>query len=827
MRTLVEFLFVGHSPSLVLVAALVCIISSFACINLLHHARKTAGRIRYVWLMVAAIAVGFGVWSTHFVAMLAFQTSIDITYSIAMTVLSLAVAIGVSGLGLWVATIGKTRRDMAVAGAILGLGIVSMHFVGVASMIMGGAILWNPWLVAASVVMALVFGAAAAVVSMDITKRGAAWATVLLVLAICSLHFTAMSALNLDNCFTTGGRYDLSPAMMAGSLAIGSLLILFAALGSLVLDNRERRRDMREEVRRQRDERQIGEVRHKLQMALTHMGHALCLFDSSEQLILHNGRLTEIIGVPADTVLEGLTLRQLCELTALVQNGDTEAALQQAAESYDQHKALIAQPQGGEMLHQLGAGRAARVLHSPIGDGSWVTTIEDVTERKQSEAKIAYLARHDALTGLPNRLQFIDTLEAAIAAAEPLRQRVAVIGIDLDHFKDINDIYGHAVGDTVLQTISSRIIGKIIDRESVARFGGDEFVALKTYVSDSELNDFVLRLETALLEKVEIEGTMIGPGASIGVAVYPQDGDSCDKLLNNADLAMYRAKASIEQKICFYEASMDEAARARRATAKDIWTAMEKQQFFLHYQIQRSVLTEEITGYEVLLRWKHPLRGLVSPAEFIPIAEECGAIVALGDWVLETACREAAEWALQHKIAVNLSALQLVNSNLVDKVASVLKATGLAPSRLELEVTETAIIADKGRALHILRQIKALGVTIAIDDFGTGYSSLETLRSFPFDKIKLDRSFVCELETSKQAKAIVRAVLALGRSLEVPVLAEGVETREQMKVLRIEGCNEVQGFLFGRPNTLSELSNTMHIYELPAHNPVPQAAFSR
>jgi predicted signal transduction protein with EAL and GGDEF domain len=298
---------------------------------------------------------------------------------------------------------------------------------------------------------------------------------------------------------------------------------------------------------------------------------------------------------------------------------------------------------------------------------------------------------------------------------------------------------------------------------------------------------------------VQYQDVMVATSGSIGVAIYPQDGKEHSKLLSNADLALYRAKAEFETRVCYYESEMDEHARQRRAMANDLWQALENDAFTLVYQVQKSVSTGEVTGYEVLLRWVRPGFGPVSPAEFIPVAEECGAINAIGAWVLKTACMEAASWPEPHKIAVNVSGMQLAQVELVDLVKMVLFQSGLAPERLELEVTETAIITDKKRALSILRQIRDLGVSIAIDDFGTGYSSLATLRSFPFDKIKLDRSFMSEVEHSEQSKAIVRAILALGRSLSVPVLAEGVETLEQLNVLRMEGCNEAQGFLLGRP----------------------------
>lgn len=429
----------------------------------------------------------------------------------------------------------------------------------------------------------------------------------------------------------------------------------------------------------------------------------------------------------------------------------------------------------------------------------------DRTEQLETSEKILFMARHDAMTGLPNRVHFLERLDEVMSALHPGQQQVAVVSIDLDGFKEVNDAFGHGVGDQLLSELGRRLKASVGENEMVARFGGDEFVAFKLIRHQRQLSDFITRLQRALTGMLRLAQTDIVPGASLGVALFPGDAIDRAQLLNNADLAMYRAKKSLDEKICYYEANMDEASRARRAMARDLWVALEQGQFFLNFQIQRAVSGDEITGYEVLLRWQHPTQGLIPPATFIPVAEECGAISAIGDWVLEHACREAVLWNLQPRIAVNLSALQLSNAGLVEKVRAVLAATGLPAHRLELEVTETALIADRDRALHLLQQLKAMGVTIAMDDFGSGYSSLETLRSFPFDKIKLDRSFINELETSQQAKAFVRAILALGHSLNVAVLAEGVETEAQRAILEEEGCQEGQGYLFGYPALLSRL----------------------
>ncbi len=413
--------------------------------------------------------------------------------------------------------------------------------------------------------------------------------------------------------------------------------------------------------------------------------------------------------------------------------------------------------------------------------------------------RLQWMALNDALTGLPNRVHFNDYLDRELERAQANGWTIAVLGIDLDRFKEINDLRGHDTGDKVLKTIASRLAALLQPGEFTARVGGDEFACVKRYTSMDDLHEFTARLENALYEPIRFDAFEGNTGGSIGVALFPQDGADAATLISNADLAMYRAKADKERTICLYEKQMDDAARARKSLTAELRCAAENGELELHYQVQNMVRTGEISGFEVLLRWRHPQRGMVSPVEFIPMAEECGAIVEIGEWVLRTACIESLAWATPHRIAVNVSAVQLTQGDFAHTVQSILVETGFPPNRLEIEITESAIISDKVRALHALRRIRALGVAVAIDDFGAGYSSLETLRTFPFDKIKLDRSFTHGLERDAQAKAIVRAVLALGKSLEIPVLAEGVETPEQLSILRTEGCSEAQGYLLGRP----------------------------
>lgn len=450
---------------------------------------------------------------------------------------------------------------------------------------------------------------------------------------------------------------------------------------------------------------------------------------------------------------------------------------------------------------------AVAVVGLIVAATGFASYLIDERGRLESFERLQHLALNDALTGLANRVSFNDRLDHEIdRAREDKETMTAVIVIDLDRFKEINDLRGHAAGDQALKIVARRLAKLSGEGEFVARLGGDEFAAIKRFKDQKDLLGLVSRLEKSLFEPLRLDDFEIAAGASIGVAVYPRDGADRERLVSNADLAMYRAKNDVTRAVCFYESAMDETARARRALATDLRQAIERGELSLHYQVQTSVPTGATCGYEALLRWNHPMHGMIPPAEFIPIAEENGSIMAIGEWVLRTACRQAASWDNNHKIAVNLSPVQFAHANLAKLVHQILVETGLSPKRLELELTESTIVADKVRTLHILRQIKALGVTIAIDDFGTGYSSLDTLRSFPFDKIKLDRSFMADVERSPQAKAIIRAVLTLGRSLDIPVLAEGVETHVQLTILQVEGCNEAQGYFLGRPKPIDQIS---------------------
>jgi diguanylate cyclase (GGDEF)-like protein/PAS domain S-box-containing protein len=424
--------------------------------------------------------------------------------------------------------------------------------------------------------------------------------------------------------------------------------------------------------------------------------------------------------------------------------------------------------------------------------------VEDITERMQAEARIAHMAHHDTLTDLPNRVAFNERFCATLNHAAAAGERFAVMCIDLDRFKEVNDVFGHAVGDAVLCEAARRLTAAA-EGAFVARLGGDEFTLIATGCGEPEAAERLAeRLAAAMADEFRVNEHYTRMGMSVGVALYPADGVDASTLLANADAALYRAKAQARGSIRFFEPEMDTRLRERRALQRDLQSAIEAGELILHYQPQARI-DRTVVGFEALARWQHPSRGMVPPGTFIPLAEETGLIVPMGEWILREACREAASWPQPLQIAINLSPVQFRHGDLAALVHTVLLETGLAASRLELEITEGVLIGDFSRAVAILRRLKSLGVRIAMDDFGTGYSSLSYLQSFPFDKIKIDQAFISNLERNAQSAAIVRAVIGLGRGLGLPVVAEGVETEGQLAFLTREACDEIQGYLIGRP----------------------------
>jgi diguanylate cyclase (GGDEF)-like protein len=537
------------------------------------------------------------------------------------------------------------------------------------------------------------------------------------------------------------------------------------------------------------------------------LSQGFLLYDAQDRLIMRNSHYLKLYPALEGTAVPGATYQEICKGEAAI---GCEAG-EDADRSTDFRERMRNHQHAQYMFErQLDNDCWLLVNEQRTADGGTVVIYTDISELKRREKQIRHLAYHDTLTGLPNRALFSQQLDRALANATRRGTTVAVLCIDVDYFKNVNDTLGHPAGDAVLKYMSARLRQSVRDNDIVARLGGDEFGIVLVDLDSPELaTQLAAGLLSAVSEPIDLQGQQVVSGISMGIASSATDGHLAEQLLKNADLALYRAKADGRGTFRFFAPEMDARAQARRSLEMDLRQALCKQQFELHYQPQVDVNSCEIVAFEALVRWHHPQRGLVAPAEFIPTAEETGVIIGLGQWVLRRACEDALAWPPAVRVAVNVSAAQFRNHDLAEMVERTLKETGLDPARLELEITESLLLRDVDANLATLNELKALGVRVSMDDFGTGYSSLGNLRSFPFDKIKIDRSFVRDLEQNAESAAIVRAVLGLGRSLGMATCAEGVETREQLLRLRGEGCNEVQGFYFSRPQPVADVAQLL------------------
>jgi diguanylate cyclase (GGDEF)-like protein len=544
----------------------------------------------------------------------------------------------------------------------------------------------------------------------------------------------------------------------------------------------------------------LGEQNARFAAALGNVSQAILMFDAAGRLVMSNQRYCEMYDLPPDVTHPGCTIRDLLD------HRQRRGTLSDDPETYCENLlSTLAEGRIFQQFAELPDGRTIAIMNHPMKGGGWVATHEDITERRRAEAKISYMARHDSLTDLPNRLLFHEQLEQALARTAR-GGALAVLCLDIDHFKGVNDTLGHPIGDLLLKAVAARVRDCMRGGDAVARLGGDEFAIVQT--SGSQPTD-ATALAARVIETVgtpfELDGHQVIAGMSIGIAISPDDGTDPFQLLKNADMALYRAKSDGRGVYRFFEPEMDARMQARRTLELDLRKAIAQGDFELHYQPIVDIRTRQVRGFEALVRWRHPQRGIVPPLDFIPLAEETGLIMPLGEWVLRHACTEAASWPGQLSVAVNLSPVQFKNKNLVSTVMMALSAAGLAPSRLELEITESVLLQESEATLAMLHQLRSFGVKISMDDFGTGYSSLGYLRKFPFDKIKIDRSFISGMSDGGESLAIVRAVAAIGGSLGIVTTAEGVETSEQFERLKAEGCTQAQGYFISPPRPAAEL----------------------
>ena len=761
-----------HEFGYVLLAALVCMLACGTAVGLMGRVAKARGLKRLALVGTTATVTGAGVWATHFVAMLAFKTGLPTAYAVVDTLASLLVAIALFG-GAFHIALRPGRHSAALGGAMAGLAIGAMHYLGMSGFHIEGTVDWDFGMVGVSLAIGVGLGAAAFWLARSGPGIGRRiGAILLLTLAICGLHFVGMAAITLQSDPSVGLPQsvvtDRSMAVWVGAAA-AALLALCA--GAMVWSVRQRRSE-----RRRLSELADAAVE----------GLAIC---EDGRIVTANDALARMAGVAADRLV-GRAFASLFDAEVAPED------LVAGARMEVRIRPVSGEPVPVELIAQQltfdGAPRLAVALR-------------DLRDRVAAEAKIRFLAHNDSLTGLPNRVTFNDCLEHQLKLHRRKDDAFAVLCLDLDRFKQVNDVLGHGAGDVVLKVVAERVAAVLGPEDVFARLGGDEFAIVR--LGDCKPTDLAQLSEqilAAVAPEIAIGEQRASVGVSIGIALYPHDGDTATGLVSNADAALYQAKAAGRDGYRFFEAQLGAQLRERQLIEFDLRQALARGEFKVVYQPQAALKDGVIFGFEALLRWTSDKRGTVPPSMFVPLAEETGLILPIGEWVLREACAEAASWSKPLQIAVNISGVQLRSASLARRVKDILKETGLAAERLELEITETALIEDFEQALATLGQLKAIGVKVAMDDFGTGYSSLSNLRAFPFDKIKIDQSFVRNIDDSEQAQTIVRAILGLCRGLQLSVLAEGVETLEELAFLDRELCSEAQGYLFGHPGAITD-----------------------
>jgi len=798
---------VDHDWRLVVLAGAVCFLASAVAISLFHRAQASIGRARLVWLSLDATAAGCGIWATHFIAMLAYDPGIGAGYNLVLTILSLLIAILITGAGFGTALLDIGRWTAVFGGAIAGGGIAAMHYTGMMALEVPGRLTWEPNLIAASIALGIAFGA----VAVFFAARRDDWAntliaTLLFALAILFMHFTAMGAvLVVADPARLNNAASLSPAALSLVIAGVAASILGISLVAALSDRQSKRK--------------LQQQKLLLDTALENMSQGLCMFDADGRIRLFNERYAKMLDMPAAS-LRGSSLLDVIK--------HRKAAGEIAGSPEEFFARVVAAAREGtshSRIIETSGKRALRIVEQPMQEGGWVATLEDITDWRQAQAQISYMAHHDALTGLVNRAQLVEKLEKVLAVLPLKGGSLAVHFIDLDRFKKVNDTLGHDGGDFLLRTVAERLRSVTRVDDIVARLGGDEFVVVQSSVSSKDqAEDLAWRLISAVTAPIKLREQSIIATASVGVALAPADGTDPERLLKSADLALYKAKADGRNCIRFFVPEMDAELHARSKLETIIRDAVLHDRFELHYQPLFEMSERRLLGFEALIRLPMEDGTLIPPLEFIPVAEELGLIDKIGAWVLREACRTAANWPENLTVAVNLSPAQFLAGRVSDIVAAALKEAGLAANRLELEITETLLLGNSAAIMAELQTLKAMGVAIVMDDFGTGYSSLSYLWRFPFDKIKIDRSFMQGFDGSgREAKTVVKTIIALGRELNMRVTVEGVETATQAGFLDKVDGDQAQGFFFGRPIPASDVGANI-LADFQKTHPAPSSA---
>jgi diguanylate cyclase (GGDEF)-like protein len=756
-----------YDLGLAALALLLCALAAATSVRLLIPLDEGGQRRSAVRLGAAILAFGTGAWAADFIGFMAFRPGVPVDFDVVLCLLSLTVSVGATAAAFTVRT---RHRAIMARGVILAAGLGAMHVLGMRSMRIAGTVQYDPGLVVAS----LAGGAVCVLAGVwMLERRRVVWAAGLLTLAVESTHFIAMGSLTLTAHGVGDGGGALVPrsALFTATGGAGCLILMLSLIAS-ILD--------RHFTRRVADEAQ----RFRVLADATFEG---LIFERRGRIVDTNRAMGELAGTAAAGLI-GRTLSDLIadiDLQPVLVGIPTEHTLRMA----DGRTTPV------EVLWRSGTDRGERVL-----------AVRDLAREKAAEEPVERMARHDPLTGLANRALVEQQLHRALALSDRTTVGAALLYIDLDRFETVSESFGPHAGEQILIQTARRLCGTVRETDIVARVGRDEFVIIQALnEQQADTTSLADRIVIEMALPFSVDDQPVAISASIGVALYPSDGASAQDLIKNAALAMRQAKTDGRGRWRYFEPGMDLLLRTRRSLEQDLRIALRENEFTLHYQPFVDAATLEVIGYEALLRWDHPERGRIPPGEFIPRAEACGLIVPIGNWVLAAACAEAVSWEEPFVISVNLSPAQFIQPGIEATVAEVLRQTGLPPNRLELEITEGTLMDDAQNALRVLTALKALGVKLAMDDFGTGYSSLSYLRKFPFDKIKIDRSFISDVEDDTEAETIVQAIIAMSRSLRLDVTAEGVETKQQLSMLRALGCNFVQGYLLGKPRSAAQL----------------------
>lgn len=773
MMTVVECIVGEHNLWLVLMAAIICAAGSSAMVRLFLRAAMADSLEKMAWVVLSAFVTGASIWCVHFVAMLGYEPGLPVGFDPVLTIVSLLVAMIGSGIGFLIAT-DRSVVAPAIGGAVVGLSIVVMHYTGMLAYRVEGIVSWDQSYLVSSILISCTLAAASLQVALRLggERPRAHLATLLFFLSIIGLHFTGMTAFQVTP-MQVPGSFSNPEALKALAFAVAcvGLVIVGAGFATSFIDTK---------------------ARATASYALANMTNGLTMVSAGGLITLVNQRVHALFHMDKDALKIGMTLDSYVAVIGRRAGWD-EARIGRVLSN---HYVWMGAGATTRVEHLFDDGRILSITCQPIAKGGAILTYEDITEARNGQKTIAHMAFHDALTGLKNRRMFAQAMEEM-----PQQGRVTMLMIDLDGFKGVNDRLGHVVGDELLRQISSRLKDLLQAGEVAFRLGGDEFAVLLSAPKERAVA-LAQDIMTSAAIPFEIDPHVVAIGCSIGIATV-LTGDDVSSFQQKADLALYAAKNSGRNRFEVYREGMLEEESLKRLLEQDLSQAIANEQFELWYQPLFTLPERTLAGFEALIRWRHPARGLVSPSEFIPVAESSGLISSIGAWVIDAACRHAASWPDGIYVSINVSAIQLRSPALVSQLTQALARHRVAPRRIEIEITETAMVEHSAQIALTIIALRALGVRIAMDDFGTGYSSLAHLREFKVDRIKIDRSFIAVSGTDTGAAAIVRAIMSMARELSIETTAEGIEQESQLQDLQELGCGTGQGYLLGRPLEVS------------------------